>query len=1199
MLPLCTLGAGEGSLAVRFLKLCHALRLEAGTFRLTSLLLKAIRTFHTDAGTEAGLASVQPFPLAGILPWFRDVEAVDGKGPSETTKTKKNDAILVEEDFLDPEPKQPKVEIQKADVSAKADVSGSIWVDGPLHQLSNSTKELKHVLKYYAWAVEGLKLVCSILSLLATKERVLEYCFYPFGRMGHVMGKPIKEFHLFVDSDRWGTVSLAFLKILSLRSSLLWGFKFESMFPGFEPTPENLSDNNKTSTKMYKAAMFISNNFWWAVLVTYRRINQVLVSVEGWVEGCSCHWELLQPKYNDDGSRQELPWPRALLKAWSNCPLRGLRCQDVSAGDLHEYTVQCFEVCSVKLAIDLQSEKIITTQVTELIFEFNHSQTHIVFSMCMKIAHWQHPPWGQYALAHRSPQKRRRAFHMLTTYLASNRVRHPQVAKWNEGMLCSELYHWAAELDFCFEILPGDSMPTEMPTDHATLKLELVLMRVTPYGERWVEGPHAATKRAISHAHNHSVVYVNSTHRWPELEGEISADTSTFKLLCSHVDRVASPVSALELVGLSHHAGLQRDSNLGKPSRERVFYNSDSWTMYVHKPPRLKTSAKGMASVGSTNSARQGTGTLEKMTASDLISTLKSDKTCTVNWMYSMPVVPASLARVEGLLCGHRRHVVLPGSEATDLLMDLRTNTFVDGLSQRIQEADASFSELLFFKLVAGNLHHAHVASASDATPITAETIAVSPHRVLSTERVAEREVLVEVTPLRFNSVHGLNSTMAFSASSMPFAHLERIQKWKRLGDHIEFKWSEGSDAPAGFNTNLVAVVATNIVNHSKPCLEDDPLSQELHDTFGHMKQTGWISDQNRLTDELRHRLRVGMWYGTPEFALVRAEDGELLVTLAELKPLTKMQLFLELQRDGWQHHVLKRFEKTALAPPYVKSKGNMIVWERASAPGFSHSYLLALLYVSRAPVVALEETPVPHFKVENEYLKIIGEQLKPDRKNSSKEKLDLRLVGTREDDWVDDVIDAGEGVAQMDVAAEEIASDGDLAEADAEVDIDGNGSGTSGSGSSSSSSTEQAAGEGDCPGDKGGDDDGDGDAGAEAPKHKVRAFGKFGKFCGFTRNGVEGYQMNCCHNSHNLRGSPLCTKSIQGSKVGDDPLLGLRLLKLWILHSVDKDTFELVAGKPEHRKQWTEIWKKYKHALDTVPTDAELDTEMHRRSLS
>ena len=93
MLPLCTLGAGEGSLAVRFLKLCHALRLEAGTFRLTSLLLKAIRTFHTDAGTEAGLASVQPFPLAGILPWFRDVEAADGKGPSETPKKNKNDAI--------------------------------------------------------------------------------------------------------------------------------------------------------------------------------------------------------------------------------------------------------------------------------------------------------------------------------------------------------------------------------------------------------------------------------------------------------------------------------------------------------------------------------------------------------------------------------------------------------------------------------------------------------------------------------------------------------------------------------------------------------------------------------------------------------------------------------------------------------------------------------------------------------------------------------------------------------------------------------------------------------------------------------------------------------------------------------------------------------------------------------------------------
>ena len=136
-LPLSTLGAGAGSLLHRFIKMLHGFRLESDSFATTAKLIAGTRAISTDAGTEAGLWTLLPHPMRELLPWFRDVDDVEEPTSKKTggRKKPKHDEIdLEEDDFLHP-PKR-----QKNDDIAMADITGAVWIDGPLHQLSNAAK---------------------------------------------------------------------------------------------------------------------------------------------------------------------------------------------------------------------------------------------------------------------------------------------------------------------------------------------------------------------------------------------------------------------------------------------------------------------------------------------------------------------------------------------------------------------------------------------------------------------------------------------------------------------------------------------------------------------------------------------------------------------------------------------------------------------------------------------------------------------------------------------------------------------------------------------------------------------------------------------------------------------------------------------------------------------------------------------------
>lgn len=218
----------------------------------------------------------------------------------------------------------------------EVDVTSSIWVYGPLHQTPNSTKELQLVIEHYAWAVLGLKLVCSMLSSISLKEQSLAAVCYPLGAIGYMLGKCIRSSNFAANSDRWNVVCLGFLKVLLVRVSAQ-KIRYEALCPGHgPPASEDLNGGGcaKFPVKVYKVCVYLQDGFWWAFLIMLRRLNKVLCSLSSWVEGCSCHFDLLV-RASDAAAGDEDPssaWPTQLVDAWAHRPLRGMRCHVAASG---------------------------------------------------------------------------------------------------------------------------------------------------------------------------------------------------------------------------------------------------------------------------------------------------------------------------------------------------------------------------------------------------------------------------------------------------------------------------------------------------------------------------------------------------------------------------------------------------------------------------------------------------------------------------------------------------------------------------------------------------------------------------------------------------------------------------------------------------------------------------------------------------
>lgn len=68
--PLVSLGQGRGSLALKFRAILHAFGLLSHDRDMLAQLLRSVVSWHSDYGTEIGIARIAPVPIEQLLPYM-------------------------------------------------------------------------------------------------------------------------------------------------------------------------------------------------------------------------------------------------------------------------------------------------------------------------------------------------------------------------------------------------------------------------------------------------------------------------------------------------------------------------------------------------------------------------------------------------------------------------------------------------------------------------------------------------------------------------------------------------------------------------------------------------------------------------------------------------------------------------------------------------------------------------------------------------------------------------------------------------------------------------------------------------------------------------------------------------------------------------------------------------------------------------
>ena len=276
----------------------------------------------------------------------------------------------------------------------------------------------------------------------------------------------------------------------------------------------------------------------------------------------------MRTPYTKKGALQDadVVVPPALLKRWSQCPLRGRR-----AHELVDFLCE-FEDRSLPLSANILAElpsEMVRADKDMLLQEYESGRVWLKFYLQLKLGHLQSVPHVFYRFAHSDVGVRNNAIRMA---LDTPHRGHPLAKLFGEGGQLREL---------ALRMLNGDD---SQELWESSLGHMIGCLRFVPITEADAEGQHAVTHRHASKAPNHSEQYISFRQRRHHLESECSTceDIGRFALIAK---LVSNPSKAVEVLGLAQHPSildaLQSTKGEQDMVRRATVYHADARTLYT------------------------------------------------------------------------------------------------------------------------------------------------------------------------------------------------------------------------------------------------------------------------------------------------------------------------------------------------------------------------------------------------------------------------------------------------------------------------------------------------------------------------------------------------------------------------------------------------------------------------------------------
>ena len=604
--PAVILGFGATSLSHKFHTLCHAMRLEQFTGASLEFCSRQFVSVTSDFGVEHMLGRVARVNVSEVCQYFEDADDQSLQSLLSSVLSKEDvsteavleepdvrhavpvgesvesdelegpviqpvllaDAAVVPGDLLEPPPADPLSDLE-ADVlghdpaavfeevppSPCVDFTGMLSFPGLHHVLDNAINGMPGAMPNYKEFIHLASRLCKFLHGKETRDILLERCFGD--PVGMQFREDFKDFKGHIFPGRWGTVAFSVPLLRALERPLRWGWN-KAVY---------LRDANAREASLTVIVndvdQAISNPFFWAWLSVLDALVVVVRKMTAWLEGCPCHWPLLQ-QVSD-------VVPKDLISRWKRCPMRGLRAPEACSG---EFLFIAGVICDNTIADLLQNlpNDITREERAELVDEFDAGRSHLCFYLSLKATALEEFPWKVCALAHTDEETAKDALRECLAF---------------QGPLDSRLTRLQGPLrPACDRWLAGDSLSGPGMLDLALLISEL---RFIPVNERPAEGLHRQTKLYGRNRPNHSVPFMSLKQRMPELKQLLHVKPVALHDLAALCDVVHNNWLCVSTLGLKSHPALanvrQKRNSFRNTIMAQVVYHADAMTLYTLAVP--------------------------------------------------------------------------------------------------------------------------------------------------------------------------------------------------------------------------------------------------------------------------------------------------------------------------------------------------------------------------------------------------------------------------------------------------------------------------------------------------------------------------------------------------------------------------------------------------------------------------------------
>ena len=530
VLPPVALGVRRATILHKIHAILHGIRLEASSFQQVQTLLDNALSVTADLGTESELVHVE-VDAGRFYPFWAGSDGMSFQLSSDAGAAE--DPATLDTGSSGAEYLGSMLPAASNSVSFQ----GCLYVPGLFHILDGATHELlNHSL---LWPDIKPMYECAVRFFHHAHYRrfFLQCCLDEpqLQGLGFLFddGPPIFE-----GGRAWGVLAEGVAWLLRRQTVLqrTWASGRMARPHAGAAAAEDANEQQSagredTSLLVQKTTLAVQSPLFWAFCKLINSLVEIISALTAWSQSCPCHSKPLRDHMVE-----------VLGLSGFKCPMRGLRCPEIVAGDLRALLDKHLAYQSSEMGLQM-TVGLSQDEQSKARLDWTRLKGQLKMQLELKLMPFSSLPLSILGLGHWDEQKARE---LMWRAAAEYEALTPEEQE-SAHPLTKHVFASGARVELV-KFLQGQSAET-LPSLMKIRRRSLWC----PVLEQSIERKHAQLHARIKAAPNHSAPYVSITERAPELTDLMSREASAINSFSAICADIRQPVLVAQALGLLAH----------------------------------------------------------------------------------------------------------------------------------------------------------------------------------------------------------------------------------------------------------------------------------------------------------------------------------------------------------------------------------------------------------------------------------------------------------------------------------------------------------------------------------------------------------------------------------------------------------------------------------------------------------------------